>query len=192
MKGAFEMKQAKRLRVLGFAVSLAAVGALGIGQLASGSSSSRAEDSAKITMDRKGKKLFFEGPERVESGAKLKIENNTNPRTVGPHTFSLVERSALPKGKEEKRDCRNFGGICGRIAEAHEVDPETGEVGKPNVDNGKKGWDKATTQKSDGDSWVTQRKGERTAREVSAGGGENLFFLCVVHPQMQGKLEVEG
>lgn len=185
------MSNVSALRVVGGLAAVVTLGLLVVGG-ASGSSSARAEDAAKITMERKGKRLFFEGPKSVESGAKLKVQNNTNPRVVGPHTFSLVERSALPESKEEKRNCRNLGGICGKIAEAHEVDPETGAVGKPDVDNGKKGWDKSTTPKSAGDSWVTQKKGGRTAREVSAKGGENLFFLCAVHPRMQGELEVEG
>jgi hypothetical protein len=180
-------------RALGVAVSLVALTALGV-TAASGSSSARAKDTAKITMERQGKKIFFEGPDSVESGAKLKIENNTNPRIIGPHTFSLVERSALPKGKVERRECRNFeqGSICARIGEVHEVDLDTGQVGEPNVDNGAKGWNKATTKKADGDTWVTQRKGAKESREVSADAGENLIFICAVHPQMQGKLEVRG
>jgi hypothetical protein len=186
------LRKQSALRALGATASLVALGVLAVAGAASGSSAAKAKDTAKLSMEREGKKLFFEGPGSVESGAKLRIENNTNPRTIGPHTFSLVERSALPKGKEEKRECRNFGGICGRIAEEHEVDLDTGQVGEPNVDGGKKGWDEPTTRNRGGDSWVTQKKGEREARKVSAKDGDNLFFLCVVHPQMQGKLEVRG
>jgi hypothetical protein len=186
------VSNANGLRVVGALAVVVALGVLGIAAAALGSSSAKATETAEISMERKGKRLFFEGPNSVESGAKLKVENNTNPRVVGPHTFSLVERAALPKSKEEKRDCRNFAGICGKIAEAHEVDPETGMVSKPNIDNGKKGWDRATTPKRAGDSWVVQRKGASESREVSAKPGEKLFFLCAVHPRMQDKLEVEG
>jgi hypothetical protein len=186
------LDKASTLRVPGTLAALVALCVLAVAAAASGSSSAHPHDTAKISMERKGKKLFFEGPDSIEAGARLKVENNTNPRTVGPHTFSLVERSALPEGKVEKKECRNFERICGRIAEVHEVDLDTGAVGRPNVDNGKKGWDKATTQKSAGDSWVTQKKGQRESREVSAKPGESLFVICAVHPQMQDKVELKG
>jgi hypothetical protein len=186
------LRNANELRALGVGAALVALGVLGVAGAASGSSAKAKDDVAKFSMERKGKKIFFEGPDSVETGAKLKIENNTNPRIIGPHTFSIVERTALPKGLEEKRECARFQRICGRIGEAHEVDLQTGQVGEPNVDNGKKGWDKATTHKTFGDTWVTQRKGAKESREVSADGGENLWFICAVHPQMQVKVEVRG
>jgi hypothetical protein len=186
------LSKASSLRALGVGAALVALGVLGVAGAASGSSAKAKDDVAKFSMERKGKKIFFEGPDSVESGAKLKVENNTNPRIIGPHTFSVVERSALPKGLEEKRECGRLQRICGEIAQAHEADPQTGQVGEPNVDEGKKGWDKPTTHKSFGDSWFTQKNGERESREVSADGGENLWFICAVHPQMQTKVEVRG
>jgi hypothetical protein len=186
------LRNANGLRALGVGAALVALGVLGVAGAASGSSAKAKDDVAKFSMERQGKKIFFEGPGSVESGAKLKVENNTNPRIIGPHTFSIVERTALPKGLEEKRECARFQRICRRIAEVHEADVQTGQVDAPNVDNGKKGWDKATTHKADGDTWFTQRRGDKESREVSASGGENLWFICAVHPQMQTKVEVRG
>ena len=49
-----------------------------------------AKHGSVIKMEKKGKDLFFTAPETVEAGTNLKIKNNTNPKQVGPHTFSLV------------------------------------------------------------------------------------------------------
>jgi hypothetical protein len=185
-----ELRKGIVLRVLGACAALIALSVVVAGGAASGSSS-KANSATTITIEGKTHRaLRFVAPESIEAGEKLEIENLTKPRKVGPHTFSLLERPALPKGLDEKRKCAKLGGICGDIAEAHKVDPQAGTVGKPNVDAGKKGWDASFSGNSKGDTWFTAKRKE--SREVTAEPGENLFFLCVVHPQMQGKLEVEG
>jgi hypothetical protein len=45
--------------------------------------------------DSKG--LRFEAPKTIVNGEDLEIVNQTNPHKVGPHTFSLVTKSSLPK-----------------------------------------------------------------------------------------------
>src|SRR4051812_41086056 len=94
-----------------------------------------------IKIKLKGKKPFFKFPKQISKGAKLTIVNTTNPKKIGPHTFSLVKPANLPKGKKQRKACFNAG-ICGPIAVAHKFDPQTEKVNKPNVDAGKKGWDK--------------------------------------------------
>jgi hypothetical protein len=139
----------------------------------------------------KGKEPVFTGPSKVERGARLTVLNETKPRKIGPHTFSLVKGSQLPKSRAEQKECgEELSGICGRIAKAHKVDPETFQVGKPDVDVGKKGWDKSFGKK--GDSWYTETEDEKSTRKVTAKVGTKLTFFCAVHPNMQKKVRVVG
>lgn len=170
------------------ALCAGAIGATAVG--ASASSANKQDDVATITMELKGKSVFFDGPSSIESGEDLAIVNNTNPKQIGPHTFTLVEKSELPKSKQEMKDCAKFKTeFCVRILEAHKVNLKKGTIGKPSVDVGKTGWDKSFGKK--GDSWVAEAEGEEEDRVVSAKSGTKLFYFCLVHPEMQGKLKVK-
>ena len=137
----------------------------------------------------KGKSLVYTGPNKVERGAKLTVVNETNPKKVGPHTFSLVKRSLLPDTAKEQRDCgRKLEGVCGRIVKAHKVNLQTGAVNRPSVDVRKTGWDKQFGKK--GDSFVTEQEDEKQTRKVKAKVGTRLTFFCAVHPEMQKKVRV--
>ncbi len=144
-----------------------------------------------ITMERDGKTLFFDYPETVAAGDDLKIKNKTNPRQVGPHTFSLVRENDIPtKPKKIKACTKKLKGICGAIVLWHDVDLETGEVGENPVEVGKQGWDRQGSLKRKGDSWVSEQKGQAFAREVTAQPGKVLHFICAVHAEMQGEITV--
>lgn len=157
---------------------------------ASASNADKQDDVATITMELEGKNVFFDGPSSIDSGQELAIVNNTNPRQIGPHTFTLVEKSELPKSKQEIKDCEKFKAeFCLRILEAHKVNLKKETIGKPSVDVGKTGWDRSFGKK--GDSWVAQTEGEEEDRVVSAKPGTKLFYFCLVHPVMQGKLKVK-
>ncbi len=136
------------------------------------------------------KDLRFKGPETIKQGTDLQVINDTNPKKVGPHTFSIVKRKFLPSTKKQIKKCFSPAGICLPIAVAHEFDPATGKIGKRTVDAGNTGWDKAFTMKHVGDSWYTEGKNNRQTREVSAKPGTKLFYMCAVHPWMQGKIKV--
>jgi hypothetical protein len=143
----------------------------------------------KIKIKMKGKQPVFAGPKRISQGEKLTIVNNTSPRAIGPHTFTLIKKAALPQGKKEFKACENFElKVCRRIIKAHRVNLDTGAVGRPNVDVGKKGWDKSFGKK--GDSWVTEAKGDSRGRRAVAPVGKTLTYFCAVHPFMQGKIKV--
>ncbi len=181
-----------RLRRAGALVAAAAcVGAIGATAVgASASGDKQGDDVATITMELKGKKSSSPVPTSIDSGAELDIVNNTNPRDIGPHTFTLVEKSELPKTKDEMKACAKFKDeFCTGIVEDHNVDLKTGDVGKPSLDAGKKGWDTSYGKK--GDSWVALEEGDSQDRVVSAKAGTKLFYLCLVHPEMQGKLKVK-
>lgn len=192
-----ELKHKGMLRAAGAvgAVSLLAVAVAGSSATASPSGQAKG-GAALITMEKDGRDLFFDGPETVAPGQKLKIKNLTQPsgpNGVGPHTFSLVAKKVLPETDKQIRKCsRQFTGICGEVAKWHEVDFDTGEVGRNPVKVGKDGWDRQGNLKRKGDSWFTERKNETFAQKVTAPEGKVLRFMCVIHAQMQGKIRVEG
>jgi plastocyanin len=148
----------------------------------------------KITaeFDRADKRIFFDGPSTVAAGDELKIVNNTNPRSIGPHTFSLVRKKDLPQTKNQIKACaKKFKGICGAIIKWHDVNVQTGEVGENPVEVGKNGWDQKGSLKRKGDSFVLDRgRGQKFKRPVTAPVGKTLYYICAVHPEMQGKITV--
>lgn len=147
-------------------------------------------EPATITMAKNGKRLVFEGPDTVQTGQPLRIVNDTSPRKVGPHTLSLVAPGLLPETVKQFKNCFTPKKICMRIALAHKLNPKTEKIGQPLVDPGAKGWNKSFTKKRKGDSWYTEKKGETFTANVSASAGKTLTFLCAVHPDMQGEIEV--
>jgi hypothetical protein len=188
------LNKARTLRLGGSLMAVVALGAVGSGSLASAESGqAKAEDTAVIKMLQDGKELYFEGPESVAPGADIKVKNLTDPRKIGPHTFSLVKRSEFPRTAEEIKACaKKFEAICGEIVKWHKVDLDTGEVGRNPVEVGKKGWDVQGSSKRAGDSWVSERENQSFKQAVSAADGKRLHFICAVHPEMQGKIRVEG
>ena len=90
--------------MLRLAGAVGAVGALTVAGAGAGGAAASAPDKAGatvITMERDGKTLFFDYPETVVAGTDLKIKNKTNPRQVGPHTFSLVRESDIPTNRKD-------------------------------------------------------------------------------------------
>ncbi|MFN8113397.1 MAG: hypothetical protein U0R51_09360 [Solirubrobacterales bacterium] len=174
--------------------TVAAAAALAVAG-ASGTAAAGAADGpaakAKVTTIRMAGKTEagqkFTGPKTVATGSRLRIVNDTNPRKVGPHTFSLVRKALIPETQKEGRDCFKTG-VCGTIAAAHKVDFQTGEVSKPLVDPGKPGWDKSFGKR--GDSWFTEQKGEEYSAEVTAKPGSKLTYFCAIHPWMVDRIEV--
>lgn len=148
------------------------------------------DEPATITMEVQGKRLLFAGPETVVKGQELEIVNDTSVRKVGPHTFSLAKKSVLPDTPKEFRQCFTPGKVCMNIATAHKFNPKTEKIAKPIVDAGAKGWNRSFTKDRAGDSWYTETKGESFTRRVTASAGTTLRFICAIHPDMQGKIEV--
>src|SRR6478672_7363110 len=97
-----------RIRRAGAAVAVTAACAGAVGMVAGGASASGTDKqddaAATITIASSGKDLFFQGPSKVAAGSKLAITNTTDPTKVGPHTFTLVEKSELPKTKDEIKE----------------------------------------------------------------------------------------
>ena len=186
----------RRISARGLGTGLLAAGAIGVAVVGfTGSASAeqgQGANTAKIKMAIKGEKLDFFGADSVAEGQKLEIINRTRVDEVGPHTFTLVEPRLVNSGKKRKRCERLRSKLCQNILEAHRVGPPPDfPVGRPNVDRGRKGWDKEFTKRKKGDSWFTDERGATETRRVTANAGETLGYFCVVHPFMRGKLEVE-
>jgi plastocyanin len=174
-------------RTTAAAAAMAAAGLAG-GVLVPSSGAQDAEVPT-ISMNLKGKRVFFSGPETIAKGATLEIFNNTSPKQVGPHTFTLVEGDLVPKTKADKKACRKLkSDLCLALVKGHKANPETGEVKKLNVDVGKRGWD--TSFGKTGDSWFSMAKNETESRKVTAPVGTTLSYFCVIHPEMSGEIEV--
>jgi plastocyanin len=184
------------LRRAGALTAVTAVGVIGFATVGGASAKpvNKADDetAATITMAVDGKNLVFQGPRSVDSGSQLKIVNATDPSKVGPHTFTLVDKSDLPKDKQSIKDCEKLkSDFCAGIVKDHKVNLKTGKIGRPSLDTGKKGWDTPYTEDEKGDSWVAQAEGDTQKREVSAKPGTTLYYFCLVHPFMQGKIKVK-
>jgi plastocyanin len=189
------LQKGRWLHLIGVAAALGAFAVIGIGGSASATSKTAGAKpgvtKVKIEFDRKNKDLSFQAPATVAAGDQLQIKNNTNPRAIGPHTFSVVHQRDLPKGKAQIKACaKKLKGICGAIVKWHQVDIQTGQIGENPVEVGKNGWDTAGSLKHKGDSVVLTRKGEKFQRPVTAPVGKTLYFVCAVHPSMQGKITV--
>jgi plastocyanin len=144
----------------------------------------------KIDMVLTKGKMKFVGPESVTVGDQLEIVNETNPKQVGPHTFSLVTKGSLPKTPKARKSCFAPKHICLAIAIWHGFNPKSEEITKNPAKAGPAGWSTAGSTSKKGDSWFTEKKGEKFSQEVTAEAGSTLYYLCAVHPWMQGKANV--
>ena len=142
-----------------------------------------------IIKDGKGG-LRFVAPPTIVSGEELTVLNTTNPRRVGPHTFSLVTQGSIPKTAKQRRACFTPKHICMAIAKWHGV-KGNGPVKVNPVEVGAEGWDTLGSLTTKGDSWFTGSKPQATiTQKVSAAPGTTIHFMCAIHPWMHGRIEV--
>ena len=184
-----------RLRAAALAVSAAtlafAVGGTGL----AGAAVTPTGNSAQIKIELAKGKLKFSGPETVVAGDQLEIFNATNPKQVGPHTFSLVTKSSLPTTRKAQQSCFTPKKICFSIAKWHGFNPKTEKISVNLVKAGPAGWSTmGDNSGKKGDSWFTgeKKKGTHISQEVTAAPGSTLYYICAVHPEMQGAVTVEA
>lgn len=125
----------------------------------------------------------------IRSGGTLTIVNK-DPQEMEPHTFSVVKKSQLPRTNKQMAACQNTAaGICGQIALAHGVNPNappsSGPPPKLVVDVGKPGIDQP------GDDVFIAPQFKTQALKITAKAGTTLYYFCVIHPWMQGKIVVK-
>jgi hypothetical protein len=147
------------------------------------------ESVTTIEIFMQGKKMGFKGPSTVHEGEVLKVVNNTMPSMVGPHTFSLVTKSSLPKTAQQRKTCFTPGKICMGIAKWYGLKGEENPK-NPLVQAGGEGWDTMGTATKKGDSYFFNKKGQSFEQPVTAKAGTTLYFMCAVHSFMQGSIKV--
>lgn len=114
----------------------------------------------------------------IRSGGTLTLRN----RTDQPHTLSVVKRSDLPRSFRQMEQCFAEDGVCTEIAAAHGVTSPEAEPTTPLVDVGDAGFDRA------GDSALFVQDPVRV--DITANRGKRLYYLCLIHPWMQGRVNV--
>jgi hypothetical protein len=176
----------RRALLLAGVSGIAVLAAAGIAS-AGGSASQAAPSAVTITAKfQQGRPFLFFSPRNatIAQGGTLTIKNG---RPGIPHTFSLVRQSLLPKTRPQRQKCFDPGHICRRIAVWHQALDNTVDVNP--VDVGQTGWDTAGGLHKTGDSVFFNRNRPR-ALPVSAPAGSTLYFMCAIHPWMQGTIAV--
>ena len=137
--------------------------------------------------------LRFEAPKTIVDGEELTVLNTTDPHKVGPHTFSLVTKSSLPKTKKAQKVCFTPKHICKAIAAWHGVKGNGPPKENP-AEAGPEGWSTMGSLKKKGDSWFTGEKPKATITQKvdvdTSTGPTRIYFLCAVHPWMHGSINV--
>jgi hypothetical protein len=137
--------------------------------------------------------LRFVAPATVHQGDNLEIVNETNPRRVGPHTFSLVTKGSRPETPKARQLCFTPHHICKAIASWHGVKGE-GPPTKNPATAGAEGWSTMGNLNKKGDSWFTGTKPKASFVQVvsadTSTGPKTLYFMCAIHPWMHGKITV--
>jgi hypothetical protein len=146
-----------------------------------------------ITIEESKGALKFVAPESVKVGDELEIVNKTDPKKVGPHTFSLVTKGSLPKTPAARKSCFTPKHICMSIAKWHGFSPKTEKITINPVKVGPEGWSTMGSTSAKGDSWFTgEKKGTSFSQVVSADPAttSTIYFMCAIHPWMQGSVKV--
>ncbi len=190
------MKQIiRRSAVVATVAALAAIVLAGPVRASGGDAGGAAEAAPANTVLIEGNQhsIRFVYPKTIVAGEDLTIENRTNSKKVGPHTFSLVTEADIPKTKKQRKSCFSPKHICKAIAEWHGVKGK-GPPTKNPADYGKKGWDTVGSLKKKGDSWFTGMKPNATYTAPvtvnTSNGPQTLTFMCAVHSWMHGSIEV--
>jgi plastocyanin len=180
-------------------VALAATAALGICAAGTAPTAGAAAKNGKIRIVggpvfkpgvMVGDNVRFNRHTTVKSGKTVKVINKGAPE-AGPHTISLLKKSALPRTIGEAEPCFEGKGACAPLYAAHEV-PEDPE-GMPGVllfNTGAEGFDTMGDAQKAGDS-IFIAPGQNSSIKVTADRGSKLHYFCAVHPWMQGKISVK-
>jgi hypothetical protein len=122
----------------------------------------------------------------VKSGGTISIVNLA--ASDGPHTFSVVKKSSLPRTAKQLNNCK----ICLTIAKDHGANPNSNKPPKfLYVENGKGTNTPANVDHPIDSAFVAPKQKAKVTLKVTAKPGTTLYFMCVIHPWMQAKLVVK-
>jgi plastocyanin len=124
---------------------------------------------------------------KVKSGGEITVVNTQ--ADEGPHTFTVVKKKDLPRNAKEMQKCA----ICEKLGQAHGADPNSDAPPKFLFLEDGVGQDTPPKVDKPGDSGVTGegKKGEKISFDVTAKKGSQLYFMCLIHPWMQAKVQVQ-
>jgi plastocyanin len=119
---------------------------------------------------------FSPGAVRVRSGGTLTLRYAD--RSDEAHTVTIFKKRRLPRSFDDR--CR----LCSRVIKLHQ-DPDDPEAppARPLINEGNPGLDR------EGDS-LYQQPEETVSAEISARRGTRLYYVCALHPWMQGSIAV--
>jgi hypothetical protein len=115
----------------------------------------------------------------VKSGGTISLTAAKSGMAEGPHTFSLVKKSELPKTAKAINNCK----VCGQIAQEHGANPESEAPPTTPLVDGGDGFNKPH------DSVFFD--GHALKLKVTAKKGTKLYYMCAIHPWMQGSVVVK-
>ncbi len=124
--------------------------------------------------------LFFTpGTATVQSGAPLVVKDKD--QSGEPHTITFVKKADYPTKFEQYLNCEP----CNEALAGHGLDGPPSDAGPTKtINTGAEGID------GPGDSLFFDP--QTTAKsKITAKPGTNLYFVCAIHPWMQGKLKVK-
>jgi hypothetical protein len=123
----------------------------------------------------------------VRSGGRIHVVNGDG--SEGPHTFTVLKKKDVPKTVRTLFNCR----ACNALTRAHGADPNSEAPPRfPFLENGL-GQDTPPDVDRPGDSGlIGPRRGDAVDFNVTARAGTTLYFICLIHPWMQAKLQVQG
>lgn len=127
---------------------------------------------------------YSPGTITIASGGTITLKNTD----AEGHSLSLVKKSGVPRTVAQVNNCP----VCGPVSQAHGINPNgpplTGPPPHPVVNVGAPGFN------TPGDSTLVAPKGRPSSKvtfKVTAKSGTTLYFICIFHPWMQGKLVVK-
>lgn len=110
-------------------------------------------------------------------------------RTGQPHTVTIVPRRMVPDTLAEMNRCEGCAFALGHLADPE--NPETSAIKDVRLDVGRPGFN------TQGDSlFVAPRRrsparfSQRMTARISAKAGRTLYYICAIHPWMQGSIKV--
>ena len=123
--------------------------------------------------------LFFTpGTATVQTGAPLVVKDKD--KSGEPHTITFVKKADYPTKFEDYLNCE----ACNTAITAHGLDGPPSDAGPTlTVNEGGTGID------APGDSLYFDPEVSAKSK-ITAKAGSTLYFVCAVHPWMQGKLKV--
>jgi plastocyanin len=160
------------------AVGAVAVAAVSLGASVRSSATLTATTGSRYVINKYAQNTshFAPGAVTIRSGGTLTVKSQAG----SPHTFSIVKATDLPRTTKQIEQCK----VCQTVAKGHGANPNSNAPPtKPVVDVGATGIDRV------GDS-VFLAPGRRTKLKITAKKGRTLYFMCAIHPWMQGKLHV--